>query len=220
MNRLLAMLVAGCTLALPTVGLADAVPSPPTNCPDGSHGRTGHAGPWCNPPSCTTDADCREEGTTCRDAALCVETEQYRMGGWAGDQQATREVAHGPCGADGQCSTGQCRQAKHCMRTGGGEASPGSGGSGGATPGPDTDTGTDTEPDTGEATTPDEEPPTTADGPGKQPAGEPTREPAQPSEAQEGEEDGGCSSAGRGSVPIWAVSLVALALGATRRRHR
>lgn len=198
---------------------ADAVPPPPADCPDGSHGRTGHAGPWCNPTTCTTDADCREEGTSCREAALCVTTQEYRMGGWAGEQRSTREMAHGPC-RDGQCAEGECRRAKYCMRGAGGTSQ-----GGGSSAGPEGDRDRDEpepEPEPGEPTPTamDEadEPPAPEPRPeGDRAGGQPAAGQGEGAEAEE-EDDGGCSVGGGGSPPAWALALLALiALRSARR---
>lgn len=216
-------------LLLPATALADVVPSPPTDCPNGSHGRTGHAGPWCNPTTCTTDADCREEGTACREAALCVETEEYRMGGWAGDQRSTREVAHGACGADGQCAEGECRRAKYCVHGGGGgggtassdgeehgEAEGEEHGAGGEEHGAGGEAGDEERGSGGgeghanEAEGAGTEPTAMGRaGAGAQPGAGPTEE----------EDDGGCSATGAGRCPAWALLLVLSLAVRARRRH-
>lgn len=217
-------LLAACLLlALPTTALADVVPSPPTDCRDGSHGRTGHAGPWCNPTTCTTDADCREEGTTCREAALCVQTQEYSVGGWAGDQRSTRDIAHGPCGANGQCAEGECRRAKYCMRAGAGSGDEGGQmDEGGDTEqGDEVDEGGDTD-EGGDRQEPGDDSagegsPTGMDTSGGQPpAGQ--RPGEDEGAEEEDEDDGGCSASGAGAVPTWALVVIGVALVTRRRR--
>ncbi len=51
--------------------LADKVPAPPADCPDGSTAATGHGGPYCRPKSCGATAPCKD-GTVCQARALCV----------------------------------------------------------------------------------------------------------------------------------------------------
>ncbi len=54
-----------------SVALADKVPPPPPDCPQGSKPRTGHGGPYCQPISCKADADCEGE-TVCKELPMCV----------------------------------------------------------------------------------------------------------------------------------------------------
>lgn len=58
---------------------ADAVPSPPKNCPRGATGETSHTGQWCAPHACQSDADCKDiwggagyVAGRCERTSLCV----------------------------------------------------------------------------------------------------------------------------------------------------
>src|SRR5262249_51933228 len=73
---------------------ADAVPPPPKDCPAGTHGVTGHAGPGCVPDKCPPGA----YGTMCADGPCCVAS---------------------LCGADAgrTCgTTSTCQEVKVCTR--------------------------------------------------------------------------------------------------------
>ncbi|WP_441286135.1 hypothetical protein ACSRUE_27235 [Sorangium sp. KYC3313] len=54
-------------LAQPSRALADVVPPPPTSCPAGTHGVTGHAGAGCAPDTCPNGA----EGAVCAGGRPC-----------------------------------------------------------------------------------------------------------------------------------------------------
>lgn len=102
----------------PAVARADAVPSPPADCPSGAIGATSHYGTHCRPDGCTSDEDCgsdvfgsRPAGRTCRPAAFCVRSEvrEHPRG------NTSRELFIGPCAADGSCAEGECRRQSYCL---------------------------------------------------------------------------------------------------------
>jgi hypothetical protein len=98
----------------PTLARADAVRPPPRNCPAGSHGETGHAGPYCTPSACLTDAECvGYPGQVCSDAPLCVKSVSYTD--WSGQTYTRLEVV-GPCASDGSCAdpASKCDMTKKC----------------------------------------------------------------------------------------------------------
>jgi len=122
---------------------ADAVRPEPRNCPDGSQGATGHAGPYCAPIPCTSDAECTavRAGWVCREVPLCVNQVTYTD--WSG-QRYTRDEVVGPCAADGSCTPpATCDTSKKCAppiasgsgptgSSGSSGAQSGAGGTGGA----------------------------------------------------------------------------------------
>jgi hypothetical protein len=93
---------------------ADAVPPPPKNCPPGKIGITSHAGPQCVAPPpkncppgwrpeirgvcrlemCDEDGQC-EDGTTCREAELCLE-EYLQEWGWGRNQHGESSSEEAP----------------------------------------------------------------------------------------------------------------------------
>lgn len=119
-------------LILASRAAADDIGPPPETCPPGALGHSEHAGEWCVPTECATDADCTEAGLrrqgfhyppdgplTCREVALCVVEEQYTLGGLRPDPAptATRRIARGAC-IDGVCPAGgECRAARRCIAT-------------------------------------------------------------------------------------------------------
>jgi MYXO-CTERM domain-containing protein len=50
---------------------ADAVPPPPSNCPDGTMGQSCHGGIYCQPNTCTKDTDCTA-GQICEPRSFCI----------------------------------------------------------------------------------------------------------------------------------------------------
>jgi hypothetical protein len=102
---------------------ADAVISPPKNCPPGAIGDTSHNGPWCRPTSCVDDDDCKKElrwndkrPRVCVDQALCVEQRSEKSrSGWSHGTPFRRAIAHGECAADASCKIGTCERAKRCV---------------------------------------------------------------------------------------------------------
>lgn len=118
-----AVLAAGVALfGLCDAALADAVPSPPTDCPPGSRGMTSHHGTWCEPTVCETDLDCDKLATfwdrdikkVCREQPLCVSTRTDS--GFPLGKPAERSIAGGVCGPETACvSPATCQSAKRCV---------------------------------------------------------------------------------------------------------
>ena len=105
---------------------ADAVMSPPADCPPGAVGATSHNGPWCRPTTCTSDADCvgvdrRFDGQAparvCREQPLCIETRsEPSHSGWSHGKPFERIFAHGVCPAGTTCTApASCETAKRCV---------------------------------------------------------------------------------------------------------
>jgi hypothetical protein len=108
---------------------ADAVPPPPKDCPQGTHGVTGHAGPGCVPDRCPKGASgtmcqggpccvARQCGgdagpscdakSTCESVRLCVQPRTTI--GWAASQHPVKEALatcdqSGACPGGGTCET-------------------------------------------------------------------------------------------------------------------
>ena len=98
---------------------ADAVESPPDDCPVGSTPGTAHSGPNCRPAAtCTTDSDC-SGGATCQDVSQCIEIRN--CGGLEPPDAEPCTLSHvvGPCGGDGTCATGTCTTRSVCTSGGG-----------------------------------------------------------------------------------------------------
>lgn len=116
-----------------SLAFADAVPPPPSSCPEGSQGATCHGGPHCAPRKCSADADCKT-GEACEDRKLCA-TEINCASGWQPPDAGPRLTPNitGACKA-GACATGQCGDYKVCVPKSGGSSSStsGSGGGGGS----------------------------------------------------------------------------------------
>lgn len=112
------------------VAAADAVPEPPTDCPDGTTPNTCHGGPYCAPTSCTQDADCAD-GKVCRERSLCLGSISCG-GGW--DPDATPDSSPqilGECGPDASCDpSAPCTPMKVCVSPGGASSSGSGDGSG------------------------------------------------------------------------------------------
>ncbi|MCB9638382.1 MAG: hypothetical protein H6727_05660 [Myxococcales bacterium] len=79
---------------------ADVVMPPPTDCPDGTNPTFSHAGSYCEPSICKTDADCTG-GKVCRSYALCV-LEEDAFCGKAGACKIKK--GQGPCKVDADCT--------------------------------------------------------------------------------------------------------------------
>lgn len=101
---------------------ADAVPPPPTECPPGAIGVTGHNGPYCTPMGCSNDAECGDRmgydkrARTCADVGVCVEERhESSASGWSHGAPITLRVAHAACADDGRCQVGTCERGKHCL---------------------------------------------------------------------------------------------------------
>lgn len=101
---------------------ADAVPPPPSDCPPGAIGETGHNGPYCTPKACTTDAECSDRlgydkrPRTCTPLAICVEArKEPSASGWSHGTPITRRFAHEACGDDGACAVGSCERGHYCV---------------------------------------------------------------------------------------------------------
>lgn len=100
---------------------ADAVPPPPSDCPPGAIGETGHNGPYCKPKGCTTDAECTDRlgydkrPRACVPLAICVEErKESSRSGWSHGTPITRRFAHEACDDDGRCEVGSCEKGNHC----------------------------------------------------------------------------------------------------------
>jgi len=219
MKRLLA---AAFALTLPSVAVADALGPPPTDCARGSRGRTARVGTWCEPTTCGEGQPacegywCPEGRYSCGDErrpytcsddriALCVRT-RTRVGHRRtirGVSRVEREVTEslGPCGPSDRCDDGAtCERVRRCVPA---ETAT-------------TDVRRFVEP------SPEAEPEPGADlEPAAEAAPEGEDEPGAPGDALPPEEAGcGCrvgATRGAGAGLCWG--LLALALGARRRRH-
>jgi MYXO-CTERM domain-containing protein len=108
------LFVTGLAWALPGEARADVVRPPPRNCPDGAHGESGHAGPYCTPSPCVADGDCGGfgRGFVCVEISLCVNVVEYTD--WSG-QTYTRDEVVGVCGPGGSCTApATCDTGKKC----------------------------------------------------------------------------------------------------------
>lgn len=102
---------------------ADAIRSPPTDCPRGAAGRSSHSGQWCQPTTCTEGGggdSCGSE-QSCEAQGLCVTSETYTEGGrLAADQpreQRARQIAVSACNAGDTCADGSaCVVTNRCVR--------------------------------------------------------------------------------------------------------
>jgi MYXO-CTERM domain-containing protein len=101
---------------------ADSVPPPPTDCPPGAIGQTGHNGPFCTPKACASDAECTARtgndtrARTCAQLAICVETrKEPNASGWSHGTPITRRFAHEACASDGACALGSCERGRFCV---------------------------------------------------------------------------------------------------------
>lgn len=115
-------------LVIPASARADAVAAPPDDCPVGALGETSHAGTWCAPTTCTSDATCEAQHggwggevrtLVCRPAGLCVRSEQYDPGGLRAEGEVvrlTRTVVEGACGGDADCTgSARCEVTPRCV---------------------------------------------------------------------------------------------------------
>ena len=103
---------------------ADSVPPPPSDCPPGAIGETGHNGPYCKPKGCTSDAECTDRlgydkrPRACVPLAICVEErKESSRSGWSHGTPITRRFAHEACDDDGACKVGSCEKGNHCVVT-------------------------------------------------------------------------------------------------------
>ena len=97
---------------------ADAVESPPDDCPTGSTPGTAHSGPNCRPAAtCTTDSDC-SGGATCQDVSQCIEIRS--CGGLEPPDAEPCTLSHvsGLCGGGAACATGTCEARRVCVPPG------------------------------------------------------------------------------------------------------
>ncbi|MBL8606912.1 MAG: hypothetical protein JNL38_06310 [Myxococcales bacterium] len=106
--------VASASLCTSSSARADDVPPPPTDCPPGSVGRTGHEGEACVATTCATDGECTG-GKRCLEQALCVKV-QTGVAGQFG-RPFSRSVASRVCEpGKTQCLDGAtCERAKRCV---------------------------------------------------------------------------------------------------------
>ncbi len=116
MNRALAIAIAVMGVGVAGLAYADAVPPPPTGCPNGTVGATGHTGPYCAPASCTFDSDCRE-GTTCREEALCILPLQCGGLRPADAGVCTVDSVTALCEGAQACASGTCTTSRVCVAT-------------------------------------------------------------------------------------------------------
>jgi hypothetical protein len=94
--------------------LADDVPPPPTDCPPGTTGDTGHEGPHCIPLNCSADADCKD-GKVCQELPLCIEEQMLTPGRSRTPNKYT--FAYEACAIGGKCSNSAaiCTAGKRCV---------------------------------------------------------------------------------------------------------
>lgn len=118
------LLLLALVLAPARAARADAVSGPPSSCPPGARGATSHNGPWCEPTTCKTDADCGKstsswEKNVCREQPLCVETRsEPSQSGWTWGAPITRRIAHGVCDENNLCTPPSvCEIEKRCVTT-------------------------------------------------------------------------------------------------------
>lgn len=120
-----AVVLAGVSLPLPA--FADAVPSPPDDCPSGSYGETSHSGQWCQPSTCKTDEDCKSLDNhwarkksgphVCRSQPLCILHTKVRPGGRGGFRNPDpidRAIARSDC-SKGCTGGATCERVKRCV---------------------------------------------------------------------------------------------------------
>ncbi|WP_156339114.1 hypothetical protein [Chondromyces crocatus] len=98
----------------PSGAEADVLPPLRPECPEGSVARQDHTGTHCEPTTCDPDQGCTK-GQSCRRVALCIETERYHpLKAGAGEQ--LRQIARGPCEADGSCARpATCETTPRCV---------------------------------------------------------------------------------------------------------
>src|SRR5690242_820523 len=75
-----AIVVACALVACASVVRADAIAGPPA-CPPGAVARSSHAGQWCEPAPCASDADCSEAGGSCQEWRVCTRVFSITPGG-------------------------------------------------------------------------------------------------------------------------------------------
>ncbi len=101
------------TLALAPPTRADAVPSPPKDCPPGARGETNHMGPYCGPAECKSNEECNS-GQKCVFYPLCV----HRWTNHSPRGNSYTAQVKGPC-KEGQCDQGDaCESKPHCVPSG------------------------------------------------------------------------------------------------------
>ena len=91
-------------LSLPSVvARADAIEGPPA-CPEGSRGASSHAGTWCEPAPCTSDAACGE-GQRCVPWRVCTRVSDVQPGGRGGYDRppVERTLVVGSCPRERAC---------------------------------------------------------------------------------------------------------------------
>jgi hypothetical protein len=126
---LLVTLVASSLVLVPGLARADALEPPPTDCPEGSVGRTTQRGAFCGLARC--EGTCPSAGNggalVCSPSAIavCVANESYpaetvQWGPRVRELAAeSREVVVGPCASDGSCAAGlTCVRTRACVPEG------------------------------------------------------------------------------------------------------
>ena len=108
---------------------ADAIDSPPEDCPRGSTGTSSHTDTYCMPSSCIASTDCTppsdigtERELVCSPSVgLCLETRTAIPGGRFPDDivpgPISYDVAHGACTTDTDCvAPAHCVVMSRCTR--------------------------------------------------------------------------------------------------------
>jgi hypothetical protein len=126
MKRVLLPLVIAAGLFVPAAVQADAVASRREPCPLGAKAELSHTGPWCQPTTCTTDANCPmneydalpRHAMVCRPAvALCVGSRDMTWSrGSPGGKPVLVPEAVSSCGDHGECPMhSTCETARRCV---------------------------------------------------------------------------------------------------------
>lgn len=116
-------------VASTTNAFADAVPSPPKDCPRGAIGQTSHTGTWCDPRECRSDDDCKSlwggggyVAGRCETTSLCVRRKMIPVHRRVvqpdgGVSMHERTYAVSACGRDSTCeeADAKCETARRCV---------------------------------------------------------------------------------------------------------
>jgi hypothetical protein len=87
---------------VPSAASADAIGPPPSDCPDGSEGRSCHGNAYCAVDGCISPAECAF-GDGCVVRELCIET--VPCFGGAGGTMVTTVTSTGCAGCAGRCES-------------------------------------------------------------------------------------------------------------------